>query len=63
MIITATNATEARNSREWLKAMGFTYKCSIYWSEEWRKDDQVIFLHKGYDNNGRLNSEWRQYVA
>ena len=63
MIITATSQKEALNVKEWLRAMGFKYKMSIYWSEEWRKDDKVIFLHKGYDKNGKLNPEWRGYVA
>lgn len=63
MIITATNATEAKITREWLKAMGFTYKYSLYWSEEWQKGDRVIFLHKGYNKRGEIMDDWRSYVA
>ena len=63
MIITATSHTEATETKTVLKALGYTYKMSVFWSEEWRKDDKVIFLHKGYDKNGKLNNEWRAYVA
>lgn len=63
MIITATSNKEAKEVKKVLVALGYKYKYSIYWSEEWNKGDKVVFLHKGYNNRGDINPEWRGYVA
>ena len=46
MIITATSNKEAKEAKKVLAALGYKYKYSIYWSEEWNKGDKVVFLHK-----------------
>lgn len=61
MIITATSEREAYMAKEWLIDNGYTYKYSLYWSEEWDKDGIAVFLHKGYTKN-RMNYEWEGYT-
>lgn len=68
MIMTATSRKEAIQIEKWLSDNGFTYKGSLWYSQEWHKDDVVIFLHKGYDKEERPFYEWEQkmkgdYVA
>lgn len=61
MIIVATSESDAYRAREWLEGNGFVFKYSLFWSEEWQKDDKSIFLHKGY-HKGRTNYEWEGYM-
>lgn len=63
MIITAMNKEEAKKAMKWLKAIGFSYKTSIYWSQEWRKGNEVVFLHRGYLANGKPSGDWRKYAS
>lgn len=63
MIITALSKSEAITIQDWLEASGYTYRASYFWSEEWKKGDHTIYLHKGYDRNGRVESDWQKYVA
>ena len=63
MIITALSRAEAVSISEWLIASGYTYKASYYWSEEWKKGDHFIYLHKGYNRHGEVESDWQKYVA
>lgn len=62
MIITATTKEDAYTAREWLVEKGYVYRTSLYWSEEWKNDNHVVFLHKGYDTRGRTNYEWEGYT-
>lgn len=62
MIITATSEKDAHRVKRWLKRNKYEYKYSVYWSEEWRRGEEVIFLHKGYDSRGRINEDWRGYT-
>lgn len=61
MIITATSYKESHAVKSLLKTLGFEYRGSIYWPEEWRKDDTIVYVHKGY-HNGQVNHEWRAYM-
>ena len=63
MIITALSRKEALDAQDWLKASGYQYKGSYFWSEEWKKGDHVIYLHKGFNRNGGIESDWQKYVA
>ena len=62
MIITAVSSRDAIEARRWLEENGYSYKYSLYWSEEWRRDESVVFLHKGYSENDTMNHEWRAYT-
>ncbi len=62
MIITATSRNEAVKMEQWLADSGYTYKGSLWYSQEWVREDEHVFLHKGYNNNDRVYHEWEAYM-
>lgn len=60
MIMVATNKNDVIRMTEMLKSMGYEHTGYLWNSQEWRKDDEIIFLHKGYDKEGRTLHEWGQ---
>ena len=63
MIITVMSAEEAKKTTQLLKAIGYSYRMSVYWSQEWRKDNEVVFLHRGYLANGKAAGDWQKYAS
>lgn len=49
MVLTANNENEARLIINALKAKGWEFKLSCYWSQEWVKDDKSIWVHKSME--------------
>lgn len=46
MIITVRNETESQIAKDMIKKAGYEYAMSYFWTQEWRKDERVILLHK-----------------
>ena len=46
MVFTVNNKTEARQFDRALKAKGWEYKCSMFYSRVYEKDGKTVFIHK-----------------
>ena len=46
MVFIVNNKTEARQFDRVLKAKGWEYKYSIFYSRVYEKDGQTVFIHK-----------------
>ena len=46
MIITVRNETESEIARDMIKRAGYEFAMSYFYTQEWRKEEKVILLHK-----------------